>query len=123
MVQQENMWVLPTREGVRMLRGANGGVDWSPIATDPGQGLAYAINLHQPMTYQVENSPYPNGKLWLGGAFQAIPGQTQAGNITAVDYNTGKIKWAGKTPEPLLRGISRPAGGLSFPGEGHWPLP
>src|ERR1700726_1934998 len=119
MVPQENMWVLPTKEGARMLPGANGGVEWSPIATDPGQGLAYAINLHQPMTYQVENSPYPNGKLWLGGAFKAIPGETQAGNITAVDYNTGKIKWQVKTPEPMIGGILATAGGLVFTGEGN----
>src|SRR5262245_32145454 len=72
MVPQENMWTLPTKEGARMLPGANGGVEWSPIATDPGQALAYAINLHQPMHYRVESSPYPNGKLWLGGAFTAI---------------------------------------------------
>jgi alcohol dehydrogenase (cytochrome c) len=90
MMPQENMWALPTKEGVRMLPGANGGVEWSPIATDPGQGLAYAINLHQPMTYRVESTPYPNGKLWLGGAFTAIPGEAQWGNITAVDYNTAR---------------------------------
>src|SRR5580692_4956463 len=85
MVSEKDMWVLPTKEGARMLPGANGGVEWSPIATDPSQELAYAINLHQPMTYRVENSPYPNGKLWLGGAFKAIPGEAQAGNITAVN--------------------------------------
>jgi PQQ-dependent dehydrogenase (methanol/ethanol family) len=119
MVPQENMWVLPTKEGARMLPGANGGVEWSPIATDPGQGLAYAINLHQPMTYQVEDSPYPNGKLWLGGAFKVIPGEAQAGNITAVDYNTGKIKWQVKTPEPMIGGILATAGGLVFTGEGN----
>lgn len=119
MVPQENMWVLPTKEGARMLPGANGGVEWSPIATDPGQGLAYAINLHQPMTYRVENTPYPNGKLWLGGAFTAIPGEAQAGNITAVDYNTGKIKWQVKTPEPMIGGILATAGGLVFAGEGN----
>jgi glucose dehydrogenase len=119
MVAQENMWTLPTKEGARMLPGANGGVEWSPIATDPGQGLAYAINLHQPMTYQVENSPYPNGKLWLGGAFKTIPGEAQAGNITAVDYNTGKIKWQVKTPEPMIGGILATAGGLVFTGEGN----
>src|SRR6476646_5260307 len=119
MVPQENMWVLPTKEGARMLPGANGGVEWSPIATDPGQGLAYAINLHQPMTYQVEDSPYPNGKLWLGGAFKVIPGETQSGNITAVDYNTGKIKWQVKTPEPMIGGILATAGGLVFTGEGN----
>ena len=119
MVPQENMWVLPTKEGVRMLPGANGGVEWSPIATDPGQGLAYAINLHQPMTYRVESTPYPNGKLWLGGAFTAIPGEAQWGNITAVDYNTGKIKWQVKTPEPMIGGILATAGGLVFTGEGN----
>jgi alcohol dehydrogenase (cytochrome c) len=119
MVPQENMWVLPTKEGARMLPGANGGVEWSPIATDPSQSLAYAINLHQPMTYQVENSPYPNGKLWLGGAFKVIPGEAQWGNITAVDYNTGKIKWQVKTPEPMIGGILATAGGLVFTGEGN----
>jgi outer membrane protein assembly factor BamB len=67
----------------------------------------------------VENSPYPNGKLWLGGAFKAIPGETQAGNITAVDYNTGKIKWQVKTPEPMIGGILATAGGLVFTGEGN----
>src|SRR5580658_3739192 len=119
MVPQENMWVLPTKDGARMLPGANGGVEWSPIATDPGQSLAYAINLHQPMNYFVENSPYPNGKLWLGGAFKAIPTEAQAGNITAVDYNTGKIKWQVKTPEPMIGGILATAGGLVFTGEGN----
>ena len=48
-------------------------------------GLTYAINLHQPMTYHVESSPYPNGKLWLGGAFKVIPTEEQSGKITAVD--------------------------------------
>jgi PQQ-dependent dehydrogenase (methanol/ethanol family) len=119
MVPQENMWVLPTKDGTRMLPGANGGVEWSPIATDPGQALAYAINLHQPMNYKVENSPYPNGKLWLGGAFTAIAGEKQSGNITAVNYDTGKIKWQVKTPEPMIGGILATAGGLVFTGEGN----
>ena len=35
MVPQENMWVLPTKDGARMLPGANGGVEWSPMAVNP----------------------------------------------------------------------------------------
>jgi len=119
MVPQENMWTLPTKEGARMLPGANGGVEWSPIATDPSQSIAYAINLHQPMTYQVESSPYPGGKLWLGGAFKVIPSEQQYGNITAVDYNTGKIRWQVKTPEPMIGGILATGGGLVFTGESN----
>src|ERR1700716_234445 len=68
MIAQENMWVLPTKEGARMLPGANGGVEWSPIATDPSQGLAYAINLHQPMTYLSRTRPYRIASLGSGGA-------------------------------------------------------
>jgi len=119
MVPQENMWTLPTAQGARMLPGANGGVEWSPIAVNPALGLSYAINLHQPMTYHVENSAYPNGKLWLGGAFKVIPTEAQGGNITAVDYNTGKIRWQVKTPQPMIGGILATAGGLVFTGEGN----
>src|ERR1700738_640151 len=119
MVPQENMWVLPTKEGARMLPGANGGVEWSPMAVDPRLGLSYAINLHQPMTYHVASTPYPQGKLWLGGAFKVIPAEEQWGNVTAVDYNTGKIRWQVKTPQPMIGGILATAGGLVFTGEGN----
>jgi PQQ-dependent dehydrogenase (methanol/ethanol family) len=119
MVPQENMWVLPTKEGARMLPGANGGVEWSPMAINPNLGLTYAINLHQPMTYHVESTPYPQGKLWLGGAFKVIPAEEQWGNVTAVDYNTGKIRWQVKTAQPMIGGVLATAGGLVFTGEGN----
>ncbi len=119
MVPQEDMWTLPTKEGARMLPGANGGVEWSPMTVDEKLGLVYAINLHQPMTYHVESTPYPEGKLWLGGAFKVIPSEEQWGNVTAVDYNTGKIRWKVKTPQPMIGGILATAGGLLFTGEGN----
>jgi glucose dehydrogenase len=119
MVSQENRWVLPTAEGERMLPGANGGVEWSPLAINPKLHLAYAINLHQPMTYHVEETPYPGGKLWLGGAFKVIADEQQWGNITAVDYNTGQIKWKVKTEQPMIGGVLATGGGLVFTGEGN----
>ncbi|MGA9868410.1 MAG: PQQ-binding-like beta-propeller repeat protein [Acetobacteraceae bacterium] len=119
MVPQENMWTLPTATGARMLPGANGGVEWSPIATVPRRHMAYAITLNQPMTYTVAKAPYPSGKLWLGGAFAVIPTEAQSGNITAVDYDTGKIVWQVNTPEPMIGGILATAGGLLFTGEGN----
>ncbi len=119
MVPQENMWVLPTADGARMLPGANGGVEWSPMAIDPNLRLSYAINLHQPMTYHVESTPYPAGKLWLGGAFKVIPSEEQWGNVAAVEYDTGKIRWKVKTRQPMIGGILATAGGLVFTGEGN----
>ena len=43
----------------------------------------------------------------------------QFGNVTAVDYNTGKIKWQVKTPEPMIGGILATAGGVVFTGESN----
>ena len=119
MIPQENMWVLPTKEGARMLPGANGGVEWSPMAINPGLHLAYAANLHQPMTYSVEEVPYPGGKLWLGGAFKVIPTEEQWGQLVAVNLDTGKIAWKHKTPQPLIGGVLATAGGLVFNGEAN----
>jgi alcohol dehydrogenase (cytochrome c) len=120
MVPQANMFALPTPDmGTRMLPGANGGVEWSPIAANPHLNLVYAINLHQPMHYSVANSPYPNGKLWLGGAFKVIPQEQQWGNITAVDYDNGRIRWQVKTQQPMIGGILATAGMLVFAGEGN----
>ncbi|HEU4692450.1 MAG TPA: PQQ-binding-like beta-propeller repeat protein [Vicinamibacterales bacterium] len=118
MVDQTGMWSLPTPEGTPMLPGANGGVEWSVMAINPELNMTYAVNLHQPMTYHVESSPYPGGKLWLGGAFKVIPGSEQFGNVTAVDYNTGKIAWQVKTPLPMMGGALATASGLVFAGEG-----
>jgi len=125
MVSQKDRWTLPTPtkpldpSSAKMFPGANGGVEWSPMATDPGQNLTYALNLEQEMTYTVAEQPYPDGKLWLGGAFTNIPGGIQTGNITAVNYNTGKIAWQVKTPQPMIGGILATSGGLVFAGEGN----
>ncbi len=119
MVPQEDMWTLPTPEGARMLPGANGGVEWSPMAIDPTERLTYAINLHQPMTYTVRSTPYPEGKLWLGGSFDVIPDEKQWGNVTAVNYDTGKISWQVRTAQPMIGGVLATAGGLLFTGEGN----
>jgi PQQ-dependent dehydrogenase (methanol/ethanol family) len=119
MIPQENMWTLPTPDGARMLPGANGGVEWSPMAVNPDLHLSYALNLHQPMTYHVETAKYPGGKLWLGGAFKVIEGEKQWGRLSAVDYNTGKVAWKFDTAQPLIGGALATAGGLVFYGEGN----
>ncbi len=120
MIPQENMWTLPTAAGARMLPGANGGVEWSPMAFSPKTRLAYAANLHQPMTYQVEEAAYPGGsKLWLGGAFKTIPTEQQWGRLVAVNVDTGKVAWGYKTDQPLIGGVLATAGGLVFNGEGN----
>ena len=119
MVPQTGVWSLPTKDGARMELGANGGVEWSPMAINPKLRMAYAANLIQPMTYHVEAAAYPGGKLWLGGAFKTIPGVAQTGRLSAVNLDTGKIAWEANTPQPLMGGVLATGGGLVFNGEGN----
>jgi PQQ-dependent dehydrogenase (methanol/ethanol family) len=120
MIPQENMWVLPTKEGARMLPGANGGVEWSPMAVNPKLRMSYAANLHQPMTYHVEEADYPGGdKLWLGGAFKVIASEKQWGRLVAVNLDNGKVAWGVKTDQPLMGGVLATAGNVVFTGEGN----
>jgi len=119
MVPQDGMWTLPTKDGAKMMLGANGGVEWSPMAFNPETRLTYAANLLQPMTYHVEPSKYPGGKLWLGGAFKTIPSEKQTGRLSAVNIDTGKVAWKFDTDEPLIGGVLATAGNLVFNGEAN----
>jgi alcohol dehydrogenase (cytochrome c) len=132
MIPHENLFTQPTEEGVRMLPGANGGVEWSPGALNLETRMVYYVNLHQPMTYTVEKQewepptaePRPGhaqaqGRLWLGGAFSAIPGEDQWGNVSAVNVDTAEIVWQARTEDPMIGGALTTAGNLVFAGEGN----
>jgi PQQ-dependent dehydrogenase (methanol/ethanol family) len=117
--RHENYFVQPTPEGVRMLPGANGGSEWSPTAVNPTLGYMYVLGLEQPMNYITHSAPYEKGKLWLGSAFKAVPGEKQWGTFTAIDLNTGKRAWQVKTDQPMIGGAMATAGNLVFTGEGN----
>ena len=120
MIPQENMWVLPTADGARMLPGANGGVEWSPMAINPKLRLAYAANLHQPMTYHVEPSPStPAASCGWAARSRSSPGEKQWGRLAAVNIDTGKMAWKFDTEQPLIGGVLATAGNLVFNGEGN----
>jgi len=119
-VPQENIFALPTGgQGTRMLPGANGGAEWSPISVDPTLGYAFVAALHQPMWYRTNYAPWEKGRLWLGSAFVAIPGEEQYGLLSAINLKTGKIAWQKKVPQPMMGGTLSTAGGLTFTGEGN----
>ena len=117
--RHENYFVQPTADGVRMLPGANGGSEWSPPAVNPNLGYMYVLGLEQPMNYITHSAPLEKGKLWLGSAFKAVPGEKQYGTFTAIDLNTGKRAWQVKTDQPMIGGALATAGNLVFTGEGN----
>jgi alcohol dehydrogenase (cytochrome c) len=119
LVETKNERALPTKEGVVIRPGLSGGVSATPLAIDPKLGLAFALTNESALKYYAPTSTeYPNGKLWLGGGFKGVPEEPMWGDIVATDYNTGKIRWKVKKPQPMFGGILATAGGLVFTGEG-----
>jgi len=114
-VPQANMFVQPTREGKRMLPGANGGSEWSPAAYSPQTGYLYVLGLHQPMLYKARSQERQPPALWLGGAFVGT-GEPQYGLFSAVDLNTGKVVWQKRVKDPMIGGALATAGGVVFTG-------
>jgi alcohol dehydrogenase (cytochrome c) len=118
-VPHENMFAQPTAAGVRMLPGANGGSEWSPTAYSPRTGLVYVLGLHQPMLYSTNSVPYSKGKLWLGSAFRAIPGEDQWGVFAAINVDDGSIAWERRVPDPMIGGALATASDLVFVGQAN----
>jgi len=118
-MMSKNMFSMPTREGVNMLPGANGGAEWSPPAYSPQTHYLYIMAMDQLMSFTTKPADDAPGLIRLGSAFTNIaPGGIQDGPFVALDVETGKIAWQYKTAQPLIGGVLATAGNLVFMGEG-----
>jgi PQQ-dependent dehydrogenase (methanol/ethanol family) len=118
--QSKNMFSQPTKEGVQMLPGANGGSEWSPPAYSPLTHAVYILGMNQLMTFTTGEDPgFQPGQLRLGSAFTNVKKDPlQNGVFVAINVDTGKIAWQYKTKQPLIGGALATAGNLVFMGEG-----
>jgi alcohol dehydrogenase (cytochrome c) len=119
-MMSKNMFSTPTREGVDMLPGANGGAEWSPPAYSPQTHYLYIMAMDQLMHFTTKPATSAPGLIRLGSAFTNVaPGGIQDGPFVALDVETGKIAWQYKAPQPLIGGALATAGNLVFMGEGN----
>lgn len=119
-MMSKNMFTTPTREGVDMLPGANGGAEWSPPAYSPQTHYLYILAMNQLMHFTTKPAVSVPGRIRLGSAFTNVaPNGIQDGPFVALDTETGKIAWQFKAPQPLIGGALATAGNLVFMGEGN----
>lgn len=119
-MQSKNMYSLPTKTGVVMLPGANGGAEWSPPAYSPLTKNVYIMGMNQLMNFATHQPPLQVGDIRLGSAFTNVKKQgIQNGTFTAINVDTGKITWQYTAPQPLIGGVLATAGNLVFMGEGN----
>lgn len=118
-VPQDNLFRRPTEEGIEIHPGGAGGANWSPVAYDERNGLAFVAAMHMPMRYTVREVPARGDQPAVRYSSLEPAKAPQWGTLSAIDLrNRGSIRWQVKTPEPLIGGVLATAGNLLFVGEG-----
>ncbi len=117
----ENMFKAPTKEGINILPGANGGAEWSPPAYSPRTHDVYVPAMDQLMKFTSAGNPETlPGTMRLGSTFVNVKDNgLQDGTFSAINVDTGNIDWQYKAPQPLIGGALATGGNLVFTGEGN----
>ncbi len=101
----------PSLDGVLVTPDAGGGTNWFPPAFNPQTGLFYVNALQSySVFYLYDGTDNPQG--WGGNQ---RTGYTE-GALKAIDYSTGKVKWAHKWEGASSSGLLTTAGNLIFSG-------
>jgi PQQ-dependent dehydrogenase (methanol/ethanol family) len=119
-MMSKNMFAVPTKAGVKVLPGANGGAEWSPPAYSPKTRYVYVMAMNQRITFTTQPTAYVKGMVRVGSAIaNAGKSAIQNGPFVAIDTETGRIAWQYTAPQPLVGGALATAGNLAFMGEGN----
>jgi alcohol dehydrogenase (cytochrome c) len=116
---------LSSERMTRFCPGVQGGVEWNGPAYHRASGLIYvnAIDWCTSVKLQrLDTLRGAPGQPWTGVddpqmAFGKMdPIDRWKGWVTALDAETGAIRWKVQTPKPMVAGITATAGGLVFTG-------
>ena len=107
--------IAPTKEGVYTCPGPLGGVEWN--------GPAYDVKTKQLVVGAVDwcavihsdEVAYQPGKFMVAGGWKLD--EARSGWISAVDPDTGKVRWQYHAPAPVVAGLTPTAGGITFGGD------
>ncbi|MCC6202472.1 MAG: PQQ-binding-like beta-propeller repeat protein [Gammaproteobacteria bacterium] len=106
----------PSREGTRICPGFAGGVEWNGPALDRLNGnlITGAVDICFLVTLQ-DKPFYEPGQLDYGGLVEPVGPIT--GWVTALDSETGAIRWQYHAEKPVIAGVTPTAGGVTFTGD------
>lgn len=106
----------PPPGGKRMCPGYAGGVEWNGPALDrlTNQLVVGAVDICFIVTLGSEKQ-YTPGTVSFGGS--VVPDGPATGWITALDPETGAVRWRYHAEKPVVAGITPTAGGLTFAGD------
>ena len=105
----------PKVDGTLVIPASGGAANWPPPSFNPDTGLFYVSTTPSfAVYYLTDTSKRPEG---YGGRDTPLWGES---TLTAIDYQTGKVRWKHVYPaqgQTHLSGILTTAGGLLFTGD------
>lgn len=103
----------------RVCPGNMGGMNgaWSG-ALNPDLGLAFIPAVEACQKFQKGIVAFVKGQPFMGGMplLTDVEGGTSYGDLSAIDINTGEVKWRYKDAHPMMGGVASTAGGVIFTG-------
>lgn len=119
---RENEDVRLSTTPTRFCPGAAGGTEWNGPAYSPDTNLFYSGTVDWCVTVTLDPSELAKepGEAWTGTRLDAQFGTRDlnwAGWVTAVDADSGQVRWRFRAGAPVLSGITPTSGGLVFAGD------
>jgi PQQ-dependent dehydrogenase (methanol/ethanol family) len=107
---------VPSKEGVKSCPGYAGGVEWNGPALDRMNNtlivgavdVCFLVKLGSGAKYRI-------GEPEFGGSIEPVGDST--GWITAMDAETGAVRWKYHAEKPVVAGITPTAAGITFAGD------
>lgn len=113
----KNATAAPTKDGVHVCPGIDGGVEWYGPAYDPNQKSIYVGSVDWCTTYTLGEVRYTPGQFFFGGTYSMDPVKKAQGWIRAYDAADGSTEWKYQSDLPVIAGITPTAGGVLLTGE------
>src|SRR5438046_8440371 len=104
-------------DGTYFCPGTAGGVLWNGPAFSPEANLVFVNSIDWCSTVKLDTKApvFEAGKQFLGSANAfGDKDERKKGWITAVDEDTGVVRWRRETSQPIVAGIAVTASGLVF---------
>jgi alcohol dehydrogenase (cytochrome c) len=104
----------------RFCPGITGGVEWNGAAYSPVTDLIYVGAVDRCISVRLRRDTVPvptTGRQWMGeeaGGRVIDPPDSSRGWVTAINAESGDVRWKMRAAKPILAGVTPTAGGILF---------
>jgi alcohol dehydrogenase (cytochrome c) len=122
--RRENVDAPLTAGGTRFCPGVNGGVEWNGPGYSREADAVFVNGIDWCTTVKIAPVSELEGKEglpWTGSSELrhpfGVPDSVRSGSVTALEAETGAVRWRFPSPTPMVAGVTPTAGGLVFTGD------